>query len=74
MGIRGIANTWFRSYLQGRKQIVHVNTSKGLGVSNYLPLEVNLGVPQGSILGPLLYIIYVNDFFLNFNSCKKVLC
>jgi hypothetical protein len=61
MSIRDVANTWFRSYLEGRKQIVHVNTSKGLGVSDYL--EENLGVQQGSILGPILYIIYVNDFF-----------
>jgi hypothetical protein len=48
IGVRGIANTWFKSYLEGRKQVVYVNTANGLGVSS--PIDINLGVPQGSIL------------------------
>ena len=54
-GIRGSPNALFRSYLSGRTQMVRCNDK----ISS--EKTVNIGVPQGSILGPLLYIIYVND-------------
>ena len=63
----GVASTeWFKSYLSDRRQLVDTN-----GVLSDLE-DISCGVPQGSILGPLLYLCYVNDIQISV-SCKLLL-
>ena len=55
MGINGVALRWFESYLSERKQFVRI------GKNNSEMREINSGIAQGSILGPILFLIFIND-------------
>ena len=54
-GVRGTALRWFESYLSGRQQYMEFN-----GVCSK-PYQIKCGMPQGSMLGPLLFLLYIND-------------
>ena len=63
-GVHGIINDWFASYLVGRQQTTQI------GPKNISKKEVVLsGAPHGSVLGPLLFLIYINDIS---NSSDKL--
>lgn len=59
-GVKGVPNDLFASYLNFRKQCVKIGNQKSS------LKEINFGIPQGTVLGPILFIIYVNEMlFLN---------
>jgi len=66
MGIRGKTHDWFANYLAGRSQCVDIGGN--LSVAR----EINISVIQGSILGPILFLCYINDFWRS-NSLFSVL-
>ncbi len=66
-GVEGVEHQWFRSYLTGRIQSVTVDGD----LSD--PLPVSIGVPQGSILGPLLFLLFLNDLPTIPQSCETTI-
>ena len=61
-GIRGLPNEWFCSYLTNRQQFISLNNFDSD------PLQITCGVPQGSVLGPVLFLVYINDF----TNCSSI--
>ena len=72
-GIRGTCLNWFRSYLSNRQIRVKCQVASS-GKTEYSEYQtVNYGTPQGSCLGPLIFLLFTNDLYSHLNHCASIL-
>ena len=71
-GIRGRALSWYKNYIDGRKLQVKCQNENGANILSD-QFSIEYGTPQGSCLGPLLFLIYTNDLYLHLENCNGIL-
>ena len=75
--VKGATNLWFKSYITNRRQSIEIKQSEPRHVCvnryRYCLTEIKQGVPQGSIKGPLLFLLYINNLLLNIHGGSLVM-
>ena len=72
-GVRGIALDWYRDYLSNRKMRTKCTTASTGKIEYSTYKQVTYGTPQGSCLGPLIFILFTNDLHHQLHHCKSLL-
>ena len=72
-GIRGVALDWYKSYLSNRKLRAKCKTASSENYTYSDQYNLDIGTPQGSCLGPLIFLIFCNDLYLNLEMCNGIL-